>query len=104
MLPRFPASLLAAALPLLCSASLSLAADPSAEWPTFRGTQRTAVSPETGLLQEWPKDGPALVWKADGAGRMAFTAHPIDKTIEDDRKIAGWVARYKAKYPSEPGH
>lgn len=69
MLPRFPASLLAAALPLLCSASLTLAADPSAEWPTFRGAQRTAVSPETGLLQEWPKDGPALVWKADGAGR-----------------------------------
>ncbi len=42
--------------------------------------------------------------QAKGAGRVAFTAHPIDKTIEDDRKIAGWVARYKAKYPSEPGH
>ncbi len=68
MLPLFRASLVTAVVSLLCSASISVAADP-ADWPTFRGTQRTAVSTETGLLQEWPKDGPALVWKATGAGR-----------------------------------
>ncbi len=40
-----------------------------ADWPTFRGADRTAVSKEKGLLQEWPAAGPPLAWKAVGAGR-----------------------------------
>lgn len=39
------------------------------DWPTFRGSDRTAVSKETGLLQEWPADGPTRVWEGKGAGR-----------------------------------
>ena len=39
------------------------------DWPTFRGPQRNAISPETGLLQEWPSDGPKLLWQTQGAGR-----------------------------------
>lgn len=42
---------------------------PAGDWPTFRGSERTAVSKESGLLQEWPEDGPPLVWEAAGAGR-----------------------------------
>lgn len=38
-------------------------------WPTFRGPGRTAVAPDTGLLQSWPEAGPPLVWTAAGAGR-----------------------------------
>lgn len=64
----FRASLVVALMSLVASSSTSFAADP-VEWPTFRGAQRTAVSTETGLLQEWPADGPKLVWKAVGAGR-----------------------------------
>ncbi|MBX3439252.1 MAG: PQQ-like beta-propeller repeat protein [Planctomycetaceae bacterium] len=41
----------------------------SVEWPTFRGSERTAVSDETDLLQEWPAGGPPLLWTAKGAGR-----------------------------------
>jgi outer membrane protein assembly factor BamB len=41
----------------------------SPSWPTFRGEERTAVSTETGLLQEWPEGGPKLIWEASGAGR-----------------------------------
>lgn len=41
----------------------------AADWPMFRGADRTAVSKETGLLQEWPTDGPPLVWETTGAGR-----------------------------------
>lgn len=40
-----------------------------ADWPTFRGPHRTAVSPDTGLLSSWPTNGPPLVWKAEGTGR-----------------------------------
>ena len=42
---------------------------PAADWPTFRGTDRTGVAPDTDLLETWPADGPTLVWKAAGAGR-----------------------------------
>jgi outer membrane protein assembly factor BamB len=38
------------------------------DWPQFRGPQRTGISKETGLLKEWPKDGPPLAWKVSGLG------------------------------------
>lgn len=40
-----------------------------ANWPQWRGPNRDGVSKETGLLKQWPADGPPLVWKAAGAGR-----------------------------------
>src|SRR5687768_2384258 len=49
--------------------SVALAAAPDQGWPWFRGPDRTAVSQETGLLQEWPKDGPPRLLEAKGAGR-----------------------------------
>ena len=39
------------------------------DWPTFRGASRTAVAPDTNLLESWPEGGPKLLWKAIGAGR-----------------------------------
>jgi outer membrane protein assembly factor BamB len=33
-----------------------------ADWPEWRGPQRTGICTETGLLKEWPKDGPKLLW------------------------------------------
>ena len=41
----------------------------TADWPTFRGSDRSAVSKETGLLQSWPTAGPPKAWQAKGAGR-----------------------------------
>lgn len=40
----------------------------AAEWPQWRGPDRTNVSKEVGLAKEWPKDGPPLEWKATGLG------------------------------------
>jgi outer membrane protein assembly factor BamB len=45
--------------------SLALRAD---DWPQWRGPARDGVSKETGLLKEWPKDGPPLRWKAADIG------------------------------------
>ena len=36
-----------------------------AQW---RGPERTGVFPETGLLDEWPEDGPELLWVYEGLG------------------------------------
>lgn len=40
----------------------------SGDWPQWRGPNRDGVSAETGLLKEWPKDGPPLSWKTTGLG------------------------------------
>ena len=45
--------------------SCSLRAD---DWPQWQGPNRDAISKETGLLKEWPKDGPTLAWKVKGLG------------------------------------
>ena len=38
------------------------------DWPQWQGPQRNAISKETGLLKEWPKDGPPLAWRVKGLG------------------------------------
>jgi outer membrane protein assembly factor BamB len=48
----------AVALPLLAGA----------DWPGFRGPERTGISAETGLLKTWPAGGPKLLWQSDKAG------------------------------------
>ena len=40
----------------------------AADWPQWRGPNRDGKSAETGLLQEWPKGGPRLLWRAEGLG------------------------------------
>jgi len=40
----------------------------AADWPQWRGPGRDGISPETGLLKQWPAGGPPLVWKARGLG------------------------------------
>lgn len=40
----------------------------AADWPTFRGADRTDISPETGLLKQWPSAGPKKVWMNEDAG------------------------------------
>jgi outer membrane protein assembly factor BamB len=58
-MPRLLSLVLTLALALTLSA---------ADWPQYRGPNRDDVSPETGLLKEWPKGGPAVLWTFTGAG------------------------------------
>ncbi len=53
---------------LLSMASVSFAQS-NANWPQWRGPNRDGISKETGLLKQWPAEGPPLAWKAAGAGR-----------------------------------
>lgn len=52
---------------LCCLAFLatSLFAQNNIQW---RGTDRTGIYKETGLLKSWPADGPTLLWHYDGLG------------------------------------
>jgi outer membrane protein assembly factor BamB len=38
------------------------------DWPQWRGPKRDNISNETGLLKDWPKEGPALLWETKGLG------------------------------------
>ncbi len=38
------------------------------DWAQWRGPKRDGISQETGLLKEWPKDGPKLLWQVKDIG------------------------------------
>jgi outer membrane protein assembly factor BamB len=38
------------------------------DWPQWRGPQRNGISNETGLLKQWPKEGPKLLWQVNDIG------------------------------------
>ncbi len=38
------------------------------DWPQWRGPDRTGISKERGLLQEWPTEGPRLIWSQKDLG------------------------------------
>ncbi|MBT3668452.1 MAG: polyvinylalcohol dehydrogenase, partial [Opitutae bacterium] len=40
----------------------------ASNWPSWRGELRDGVTKETGLLQEWPSNGPYKLWVSDQAG------------------------------------
>lgn len=56
-----------AALSLLLTVTVLSA--PAADWPQWRGPDRTDISKETGLLKTWPEGGPKRVWLFENAGQ-----------------------------------
>lgn len=40
----------------------------AADWPQWRGPHRDGISQEKGLLSEWPKEGPKLLWQVKDVG------------------------------------
>jgi outer membrane protein assembly factor BamB len=44
------------------------AGDNQAFWPRFHGPKDDNISPDKGLLQQWPEGGPKLLWTAPGLG------------------------------------
>lgn len=38
------------------------------DWPQWRGPDRDGVSRESGLLKQWPKEGPKLLWQVNDIG------------------------------------
>jgi outer membrane protein assembly factor BamB len=105
---------------LLGLAATGLSAADFAQW---RGPLRDGHSPETGLLQEWPKDGPKLLWQAQeiGAGfstpavvgdRIYLLGSDVNEesvyalNVKDGSKV--WAAKlgkpgHPEQQPSYPG-
>ncbi len=63
---------------LAVSAALSAMAS---DWPQWRGPQRNGLSQETGLLKEWPKEGPKLLWQVKDIGSGYSTPAVVGERI-----------------------
>jgi len=89
---------------LLFAAPLTSVA--AADWPTFRGPDRSAVAPEQGLLKSWPEAGPPLVWKSAGAGRGYASVSIADGklyTLGDGSSTAADADEYLSCYDQKSG-
>jgi outer membrane protein assembly factor BamB len=53
---------------LICSLFTQTSSVRADDWPQWRGKHRDGISQETGLLKEWPKEGPKLQWQTKDAG------------------------------------
>jgi outer membrane protein assembly factor BamB len=65
----FAGLLVLTGMPFVTGAPLPGADNSTGDWPQWRGPKRDGVSTDTGLLTEWPKGGPKLLWEGKGAGR-----------------------------------
>jgi outer membrane protein assembly factor BamB len=55
---------------LVCSGAVEAAA---LDWPIYRGPDHSGISQEKGWSVTWPKNGPAILWKANvGIGFSSF--------------------------------
>ncbi|HVX14158.1 MAG TPA: PQQ-binding-like beta-propeller repeat protein [Pirellulales bacterium] len=76
------------------------------DWPTFRGADRTAVSPDTGLLQAWPEGGPRVVYDIKGPGRgysSVVVAGDRIYTLGDNLSIADDKDEYLMAFSRDEG-
>lgn len=78
---------------LLLLISTAGAAVPSYDWPQWRGPQRTDLSAETGLLKQWPADGPKQLWIYKEAGNgysgpAIVGGHLFTLGVRDAKEIA----------------
>ena len=65
---KVPAGLMPLLLSLLASGATPSTGAPLPEWAEFHGKHRDNKSTETGLLKQWPENGPPLLWTAKGMG------------------------------------
>lgn len=51
------------------------------DWGQYRGPNRDDISRETGLLKEWPEDGPKQAWRVNGLGEGYSTVAVADGRV-----------------------
>ncbi len=56
------------ALAVFSAIAFAVSSPQSFDWPQWQGPDRNAISKESGLLKEWPKEGPPLAWKISSLG------------------------------------
>lgn len=65
---------------MLLAFTFTLAAQ-AEDWPQWRGPKRDGISRETGLLKEWPAEGPKLLWHLKEIGGGYSTPSIVGQRI-----------------------
>ena len=100
----------------VCGALLPVAS--GADWPQFRGPARDGISKEIGLLRQWPKGGPKVLWTVPVAQGYAAAAIVAGRVYHHDydEKTSEWrvycrslrdgkeIWRFSEKRPIRPNH
>ncbi len=73
------------------------AKDATHVWPQWRGPNRDGISTETGILTEWPKDGPKELWQAkigEGFSSVAVALGRVFTIFQDgpNESVICWDA------------
>jgi outer membrane protein assembly factor BamB len=87
--------IVAVAFSLICSCCQSAAR--AADWPQWRGPNRDGKCAESGLLKEWPENGPRLLWEITGLGKGYSSVAIVDgklytmgdREIQDETQAGG---------------
>lgn len=93
-------------------------AEPGTDWPIFLGPEGTGVSTEAGLLDEWPAEGPPVVWdKKLGTGYAAPSVIGgklvVHHRVDDEEVVACvdaldgsdvWEYRYSSNFSDPYGY
>ena len=71
-------------------------AEEAGDWPQFHGPRRDSICREEGLLDQWPEDGPRLLWQLEGLGRGYSSVSISQNAIYTmgDRKQQGEESQY----------
>ena len=64
-----------------CAIVLLASAARGADWPQWRGPQRDGISKETGLLKQWPAEGPKLLWQIKDMGQGYSTPAVVGERL-----------------------
>src|SRR6186713_431913 len=59
------------------------------DWPQWRGPKGDGISQDTGLLKDWPQEGPPVLWRVDTVG-VAYSSLAVkDGRIYTQGDIGG---------------
>jgi hypothetical protein len=81
----------------------------AADWPQWGGPAGDNISPEKGLLKQWPQGGPGLVWTYDDAGTGYTAPVVVDGVVylmgarNNDEYIFALDAQGKRKWETKIG-
>jgi outer membrane protein assembly factor BamB len=67
----------------------TVAAARAIDWTQWRGPNQDGVSPEKGLLQDWPANGPKLVWDVTGLGNGYSSIATAGEHVFTEGEVSG---------------
>lgn len=98
--------------------ALLAATAPAADWPQWRGPDRSGRSPDTGLLKQWPAGGPQRLWLFQDTG-LGYAGYSVvggrlfTMGLRGDQEFViavnvadgkeAWAAPVGPKYPNDWG-